>query len=327
MERRWDKVDGYALAASIAAHVLLFGLIWAGLMRHTATLPQPQPMAVEILAETDLESTSPTPDAEAPAAFQAPEDGPIDDAPAAEALPEPEAVPLPEPTPVPPLPQVKPVPAPPVERTVERVLKKALTRPEPKAVPKPAAKTTPTPTKTVSKAPPAKASPVPAKAAPAKAAPARSAAAKPATKPGTGTGKGSATRPSGDLASIVSGIGKTKNNSASTGAPGAKSAAQIRQSITTSIKSQVEGPWNRCRVTGIDVDALVTTVRFRLDRDGSLAGFSSTTTSGVNDSNRTQQSRHQECAKKAIQQASPFTGLPPEHYSYWQNYEFKFQKR
>lgn len=125
---------------------------------------------------------------------------------------------------------------------------------------------------------------------------------------------------------MVSAVGKGPSRSRSTSAPGT-SAAQIKQSITTSIGNQVKTPWNQCKVTGIDVDALLTTVKFRLNRDGSLAGFNAVATSGVNDSNRNQQSRHQECAKKAIQQASPFTGLPPEHYAYWQNYEFKFQKR
>ncbi len=312
-ERHWDRIDRIALAGSVGAHALLLGLLWIGLMGRESPLPQSKPMTVEILAETDLESTSPDPSSEAPAAFQAPENVPIDDAPAAEPLAQPEPVTLPEPEPAPPLPPVKPVappprpvqkvaPKPPVERTVERELKKAVVKPAPKAVPKATPKTTP------------KAQPRPAPA-------------KTTAKAGTGSGRGTAARPSGDLASIVSGIGKSKSNSSSTGAPGAKSAAQIRQSITTSIKSQVEGPWNRCRVTGIDVDALTTIVKFRLDRDGSLAGFSSVNTTGVNDSNRTQQARHQECARKAIQQASPFTGLAPEHYSYWQNYEFKFQKR
>lgn len=347
-KKGWDKADKAALGASVVAHLVLFALLSLTLKSSDVPAP-PKPMTVDLITETDLESTSPDPSAETPAAMLAPEDGPIDDAPAPEepAVSEPEPAP-PEPSPPTPAPPVKappPTPAPPVKKVAptpppKQVTKTAVRRDPPKitppkAIPKaPPRKVTPpaakAPPKQVAKAPPSKS--VPTKPAPKAATPTRPltkapAAKAPSSKTGTGSGRGTATRPSGDLAGMVNAVGKQKSNSKSSGAPAAKSAAQIRQSITTSIGNQVRTPWSRCSVSGIDVDALLTTVKFRLNRDGSLGGFTSTTTTGVNDSNRNQQTRHQECARKAIQQASPFTGLPPEHYDYWQNYEFKFQKR
>lgn len=325
---KWDKTDTIALAAAVAGHVVLFGLLSIQLSRpHAAEMPKP--IAVEILAETDLEATSPNPSDEAPAAMKADEEGPVEDAPASMALPEPSPI-MPEPEPEPvavtrpdPVPVVKPQPKPePARKPAPKAVVKP--KPTPKPAAKPATKPTPAPKKVVAAKPTPKAAP--AKKAPAKTAPkaVAKAPAKTTTKAGSGTGKGKAASPSGDLAGMVGAVGKSKGTSA--GAPG-KSAAQIKQSITTSIGNQVRSPWNGCKVSGIDVDALTTTVKFRLNKDGSLGGFTSTATSGQNDSNKNQVARHQECAKKAITQASPFTGLPPEHYSYWQNYEFKFQKR
>lgn len=331
MSKTWDNTDKMALAASVAAHAVLFGLLSIQLSRPHAS-EMPKPIAVEILAESDLEATSTNPSEEAPAAMKAEEEGPVEDAPAAMALPEPTPV-MPEPEPLPvvrpdPVPVVKPQPKPePARKPAPKAVAKP--KPTPKPTPKPAAKPTPAPKKVAAAKPTPKAAPA-KKTTPTKA-PAKTttkaatkAPAKSTTKAGSGSGKGKAPTPSGDLAGLVGAVGKSKGTSK--GAPG-KSASQIRQSITTSIGNQVRSPWNGCKVSGIDVDALTTTVKFRLNKDGSLGGFTSTATSGQNDSNKNQVARHQECAKKAITQASPFTGLPPEHYSYWQNYEFKFQKR
>ncbi len=300
----WDKADRTALAASVVAHLVLFGLLSLTLKSSDVPSP-PKPMTVELIAETDLEATSTNPSDEMPAAMLADEEGPVDDAAAPiEATPLPEPEPVVTPTPAPPTPVRKVTPpAPPKQVSKTAVLRDPPKKVTPKATPKQVVKTPP---KAAAKAPPAK--------------------SKTQAKAGSGSGKGSAARPTGDLAGMVGAVGKAPSRSKSTGAPG-RSAAQIRQSITTNIGNQVREPWSRCAVTGIDVDELLTTVKFRLNRDGSLGGFTSTTTAGVNESNRAQQARHQECAKKAIQQASPFTGLPPEHYDYWQNYEFKFQKR
>jgi hypothetical protein len=110
------------------------------------------------------------------------------------------------------------------------------------------------------------------------------------------------------------------------GAPATATAAEVRRSIDVSIKSAVAPRWNGCRVTGVDVDQLKTVVKFRLTQDGALAGFTSVTTTGDNDSNKFQVQRHQECAKRAVELAAPFD-LPEDNYSFWQNYTLDFIKR
>lgn len=191
----------------------------------------------------------------------------------------------------------EPVPAPPLPEPV--------VRPTPAPTPKQVARPKPAP----AKQPPAtqKAQP---KAAP-KAPPAKN---RPA-------------RPTGRLDGIAEGLSKSQPKSpASKGAPAAATAAEIRQSIDASINAKVRPKWNSCKVTGVDVGLLKTKVEFKLTRSGALAGFTSVTTTGQNESNQFQVSRHQECAKRAVELAAPFD-LPDESYGFWQESELTFFKR
>ena len=185
-------------------------------------------------------------------------------------------------------------------------------------LPEPVVRPTPAPSpKVVKKAPPVppkKALPPAAQKAPPKAP----------TKVPTKTG----TRgPTGRLDGITDGLGQEAvKKPAAAGAPAAATAAEVRKSIDVSIKSKVNPRWQRCSVSGVDVDQLKTVVKFRLTASGALAGFSSVTTTGENDSNKFQVQRHQECAKRAVELAAPFD-LPEENYSFWQNYTLDFIKR
>ncbi|WP_033075593.1 hypothetical protein [Sphingopyxis sp. MWB1] len=196
------------------------------------------------------------------------------------------AVPEPLPTPTPPVPD-------------------PIVRPDPAPAPRLTPRPAPTPPK--KQAPPAQ------KSQP-KATP------KPTTTP-------RAARPTGRLDGIAEGLSRSETkDSASKGAPAAATAAEVRRSIDVSIKAAVAPRWNSCRVSGVDVDQLKTVVKFRLNRSGGLAGFTSVTTSGENDSNRFQVQRHQECAKRAVELAAPFD-LPADNYDFWQNYTLDFLKR
>lgn len=161
--------------------------------------------------------------------------------------------------------------------------------------------------------------PVPAKPKPAasKPNPPKAAAAKPSAP--------KATRPTGRLDGLVDGLSPNATKSPSKGAPAAATAAEVKKSIDVSIKSAVGPRWDSCRISGVDVNELKTEVKFRLTQSGALAGFTSVTTTGQNESNRFQVARHQECAKRAIELAAPFD-LPKENYSYWQNYTLDFDK-
>lgn len=163
--------------------------------------------------------------------------------------------------------------------------------------------------------------PAPAKPKPAavKPAPPTAPAAKP-TAPRT-------TRPTGRLDGLVDGLSpNASTKSPSKGAPAAATSAEVRKSIDVSIKSAIAPRWNSCTVSGFEVAQLKTVVRFRLTQSGGLAGFTSVSTSGQNDSNKSQVQRHQECAKRAIELAAPFD-LPADSYEYWQNYTLDFIKR
>lgn len=158
------------------------------------------------------------------------------------------------------------------------------------------------------------------KAPPRPAPPARS---EPAPK--TAPKAARSARPTGNLKGLLDGIGKEENASRSKAAP-AQSVGEIRRAISVSINAEVRGPWNRCAVSGIDVDELKTTIVFRLSKSGGLAGFDRVSTIGETPSNATQVSRFEECAKRAIQLAAPFD-LPAENYDYWKTYTLDFEKR
>lgn len=197
-----------------------------------------------------------------------------------------------------------PSPAMQIERPVEK--------PQAKPVPKPLARDTPPPAKTATKK-------VAVKQPPAKSntAAAKSGKATTPAKPG-GFSKSS-------LDSIEA-IGKAPGAGKAIGTSAAKISAEVRRAISVSINSEVRGPWNACKFSGVDANLLVTIVKFELNRDGSLKGYKSVATTGQNDSNKFQVGRHQECAKLAIKQASPFN-LPDENFDFWKDYELELFKK
>lgn len=109
------------------------------------------------------------------------------------------------------------------------------------------------------------------------------------------------------------------------GSPAREAGPAQRASIVQAINRQLKPNWNP--PSGVDVDQLVTRVSFRLNRDGSLAGNPRLIgTTGVNDTNRAQVSRHQEQAIRAVRVTAPFN-LPERYYSVWQDLEWNFDNR
>jgi len=97
--------------------------------------------------------------------------------------------------------------------------------------------------------------------------------------------------------------------------------ASIAQAIIRQLKPHWSPP------SGVDVEELVTVVRFRLNTDGSLDGTPEVLrTNGVTDANRAQVSRHQEQAIRAVRLAAPFN-LPEEYYSGWRVVTSNFDNR
>lgn len=105
------------------------------------------------------------------------------------------------------------------------------------------------------------------------------------------------------------------------------STAEVKADIKVSIGAQVAPFWNRCRVSGLDIDKLRAVVTFRLDKSGRLAGWDPPRVTGQNAANSAQAGIFGECAVKALRQVGTFTGLPADRYDLWQRYEFEFTKR
>ena len=111
---------------------------------------------------------------------------------------------------------------------------------------------------------------------------------------------------------------RTSETRAPASAVGASEKASLLQAITREVKPRWQPP------SGPDVDQLVSKIRFRLNRDGSLAGAPTVVSQrGVNDTNRTQAGRHGEQAIRAVQLAAPFD-LPERYYDAWKTVTLDF---
>ena len=278
----------------LSAVVLAHGLLLAALSLSWRAMPprfDNPPIAVEILAETAPVSTSPTPTTEAPAAR----------------LGDPDSDAITPPPPSPPVPEVRPV-KPEKPRLTPRAIERPAPTPRPQSTRQPPPRTPPATRQT----------PAPANAR------------RPTTATPTNRANPQArdARPSGALDGIAAGVAReAARNSRGTSAPAARTGDQVRADIRVSINAEVRAPWNRCVVTGIDVDRLKTSIVFHLTQSGALDRIISVETTGVTASNRTQVARFEECARRAIQLAAPFAGLPAEYYSHWATYTLDFEKR
>lgn len=117
----------------------------------------------------------------------------------------------------------------------------------------------------------------------------------------------------------------TSNATGDRGSPAQTVGPAQQASIAQAIIRQLRPHWQP--PSGVDVDQLVTVVRFRLNRDGSLSGAPEVLrTTGENDANRTQVRRHQEQAIRAVRLAAPFN-LPEEYYSGWRVVTSNFDNR
>lgn len=319
-----EKSDAIGLSVAAAGHVLLVAALSLGLFRSDdARVIPPDAIEVTLADEVALRTSSPLPPL--PAAAEAPEAGAPEDAAPAPA-PEPEPVPAPTPAPAP-RPEPKPVPAPkPTPAPKPEPKSQPKPAPQPKAQPKPK----PAPTAKAESKPAEK--PKPAQKAQAKPspAPASKPAAKPTAKPApaksaaTGEGKAAAPRGSRLGPNFLAGISTEKSAPAESGT-GALSEAQAR-ALNQEISRQLKPYWRA--PTGADADQLVTILRWRLNRDGTIAsGPELVSQSGKTASNAPQQDLHVEAAIRAVKAAAPFK-LPPEYYDYWKTVSSsRFDKR
>ena len=170
--------------------------------------------------------------------------------------------------------------------------------PQPMDAPEPASRPQPSPPKP---APAPDARPAPRPAKPSSAAP----AARPPKRPAAPTGR---------LDGLLEGLTDRPSNSKSTTPPAAKAGPQVQAALAAEIIRQIRPHWKP--PSGADSDKLRTTVRVRLNRDGSIAGEPRVEQSGITASNRAQADLHRERAIRAVKLAAPFK-LPAQYYDAW----------
>jgi outer membrane biosynthesis protein TonB len=300
------KEEGWGLAISVAGHAALLAVL---LLRPAADNVVVPPERVEVTISEDVGLKSMSPD---PAARAAPDEAPD----IGEAAPAPEPVPLPPP----PAPRVIEPPRPPAPRPVAKPLPK---KPEPRKIE--AKKPEPR------KPPPRPSSPKPS--AIDRIARASPVTAKPATKtPSAKTAPSKATtppkEPGGTRFTDAFRQGTPGATSpAGTGAPAATIGPQQISALNAAIGRQLKPHWRGKAPEGAEAELLVTKVRFRLNRDGSLAGEPQVVaTSGQTEANQPQVARHQEQAVRAVRLAAPFD-LPEALYDGWKVVTTNFDRR
>lgn len=301
-----DRSDRRGLAVAIVGHLMLFAALTISIAhRRPPVQPPVETMDVQLVDAVGLKSAAPEPATEAPREMQAPDAG----APAEAPPPTPSAA-LPQPTPV------KPTP------------------PEPT----PPAPAKPTPTKPTPVAP----SPAPAKPAPAAPSPKPAvktppkAPAKPITdilkevqsrarsEKGGSDAQAKADRAAaarvGSLLKGVIGASAGKGETARASVSGA-----AMNGLAAAIKRQVQPCYDLGALGGTPAMQIVTTLRLRYNKDGSVAGNPQLVDqTGINAGNRAYAQQIADVARRAVLRCSPVR-LPAELYEGgWDDLDFRF---
>lgn len=296
----FQREEKIGLGTALAVHVALVAILMLRSTTGDVVVP-PERIEVTLSDEVGLTSTSPSPSRDA-APDLAPTIGEM-----VEAAPE---IIEAAPAPVPPVAAPEPEPAP---RPSPRPAPAPSPRPSPKPSPSPAPRPSPAP----SPSPAPRPAPKPKQEAPAKKeaprpTPPRKADPKPAEKSG-------GSRVGADFLEGVSNSSTGRSSSAA-----ATFGAREQASLASAISRQLRPHWSAPQ--GADAELLVTRLRFRLNRDGTLAGEPEVlSTTGRTDTNAPQVQRHQEQAVRAVKLAAPFD-LPPQFYDHWRTITSNFDR-
>jgi periplasmic protein TonB len=199
----------------------------------------------------------------------------------------------------------EPPPAPVMQ--VERPVEKQQAKP----VPTPLKRDIPPPAKTAVKKVAVKQPPAKTAAAPAK------------------SGKGTTPAKPGGLSKSfedsISNIGKAPGAGKAVGTPAAKSAAEVRRSVSVSLAGQIRSRVRACAPSGVDINKIETFVTLSLDSSGRLNSVRFDKQVGVNESNQPQAGPLKDCILQAVRAASPYEGLDSEYYDVWKNHALRLR--
>ncbi|MBL0925341.1 MAG: hypothetical protein IBJ12_12870 [Sphingomonadaceae bacterium] len=169
--------------------------------------------------------------------------------------------------------------------------------------------------------------PPPAKTAPKKVA-VRQPPAKTPTAPAK-SGKGTTPAKPGGLSKSfedsINAIGKAPGAGKAVGTPAAKSASEVRRSVSVSLASQIRSLVRACAPSGIDINKIETFVTLSLDESGRLNSVRFDKQVGVNDSNQPQAGPLKDCILQAVRAASPYEGLDPEYHDVWKTHALRLR--
>lgn len=196
-----------------------------------------------------------------------------------------------------------PSPAMQIERPVEK--------PQAKPVAKPLTRDTPPPAKTAPKKVAVKQPPAKTNTAPSK------------------SGKGTTPAKPGGLSKSfedsINAIGKAPGAGKAVGTPAAKSAAEVRRSVSVSLASQIRSRVRACAPSGVEINKIETFVTLNLEPSGRLTSVRFDKQVGVNDSNQPQAAPLKDCILQAVRAASPFEGLDPEYHDVWKTHALRLR--
>ncbi len=190
---------------------------------------------------------------------------------------------------------------------IERPVEKQQAKP----VPKPLVRETPPPAKTAAKKIAVKQPPAKSATAPAK------------------SGKGTTPAKPGGLSKSfedsISNIGKAPGAGKAVGTPAAKTAAEVRRSVSVSLASQIRSRVRACAPSGVEINRIETFVTLSLDSSGRLNSVRFDKQVGVNDSNQPQAAPLKDCILQAVRAASPYEGLDPEYHDVWKTHALRLR--
>lgn len=110
-----------------------------------------------------------------------------------------------------------------------------------------------------------------------------------------------------------------------TGKGNTPATGQQKATWQNSIASRVVGPWQRCPVSGLDLEKLRVVIPFTLDLSGRVESFGEPRVSGRTLANQNQVEPFIRCAQRAIKLGAPYD-LPPDYYAQWNSRELTFSK-
>ena len=166
----------------------------------------------------------------------------------------------------------------------------------------------------------------------AKKEPVKTAATPPKTvKAAATSGKGATPAKPGGLSrnfeDSINNIGKAPGAGKAVGTPAAKTATEVRRSVSAMLGPQIQRRVEACSPTGVELNKIVTTITLSLDVSGNLLNVGYGGQTGINDSNRPQAEPLKQCILQAVRAAAPFRNLDPEYYDVWKSHPMRIKAR